>query len=259
MNEKLSNCLLLSLLAVSLMSGCAVVDHVKADMATLRAEEAYWEKQYDASAQAYREADAAGGAYAQMMLGRMYVRGVGVSKNATEGLRLITKAAESDYAPAHNMLGLWYWQGGNGLRVDRVKAVEHFRKSADLKDEFGAFCLGVAYARGQGVRANANEALNWFREAEKRGYVVDQRLLSEDGLASYMRRSSTSAASDEEQRKLTRHIQAALQKKGYDPGPVDGIYGPKTRNAIEDFQKASGIPVDGKANRAILDALMSTK
>lgn len=259
MNKKLSTSLLLPLLGAALMSGCAVVDHVKADMATLKAEEAYSEKKFEAAAHSYQTADAAGGGYAQMMLGRMHVRGVGVRKDATEGRRLITKAADGGYAPAHNMLGLWYWQGGNGLRADRAKAVEHFRQSADLKDGFGAFMMGVSHARGQGVRANADEALRWFREAEKRGFAVDQRLLSEDGLNSYMRRTSVAVARDEDQRALMRQLQEALLKRGYDPGPVDGVYGAKTRKAIESFQNAAGLPVDGRASRSVLDAIKAAQ
>lgn len=259
MNYILSNCLLLQFVGLVLLSGCTVVDHVKADMATLQAEEAYSEKKFEAAAHSYQTAGAAGGGYAQMMLGRMYVRGLGVRKDVSEGRRLITEAAYGGYAPAHNMLGLWYWQGGNGIRADRVKAVEHFRKSAELDDEFGAFMMGVAHARGQGVRASADDSLRWFHEAKRRGFEVDSRLLSEDGLTSYMRRSTAGVARDDDQRMLMRQIQEALLKRGYDPGPIDGIYGAKTRKAIEEFQKAAGIAIDGKANRNLLDTLKAAK
>lgn len=40
-------------------------------------------------------------------------------------------------------------------------------------------------------------------------------------------------------------VQARLIRLGYDPGPLDGWYGPKTRAAVEAFQKAQGIRVDG--------------
>ena len=185
----------------------------------------------------------------------MYVRGVGVRKDVVEGRRLITKAADAGYAPAHNMLGLWLWQGGDGVRADRSKAVEHFRQSAELKDGFAAFMMGVAHARGQGVGASAEEALRWFSEAEKRGFEVDRRLLSEDGLAAYMRRFAAASAQNDAQRTLVRQIQEALRQRGYEPGPVDGLYGARTRKAIEDFQRASGKTVDGKAERSVLDAL----
>ena len=43
-----------------------------------------------------------------------------------------------------------------------------------------------------------------------------------------------------------REIQAVLKSAGYDPGPVDGVYGPKTVAAVEEFQRKVGIGVDGK-------------
>jgi peptidoglycan hydrolase-like protein with peptidoglycan-binding domain len=42
-----------------------------------------------------------------------------------------------------------------------------------------------------------------------------------------------------------REIQTRLQNLGYNPGPIDGILGPKTEAAIRDFQAARGLIVDG--------------
>src|SRR5260370_39810874 len=33
-----------------------------------------------------------------------------------------------------------------------------------------------------------------------------------------------------------RRAQQALQAKGFDPGPIDGVVGPKTEDAIRNFQ-----------------------
>ncbi len=44
----------------------------------------------------------------------------------------------------------------------------------------------------------------------------------------------------------TKEIQAALKNAGYYSGAIDGKLGPKTKKAIEDFQKANGLKVDGK-------------
>lgn len=41
-------------------------------------------------------------------------------------------------------------------------------------------------------------------------------------------------------------IQAALKNSGYYSGNVDGKIGPKSKKAIEDFQKANGLTADGK-------------
>ncbi len=43
-----------------------------------------------------------------------------------------------------------------------------------------------------------------------------------------------------------RQIQTALKNAGYDPGPIDGKIGAKTRKAVKDFQAANGLKADGK-------------
>lgn len=40
-------------------------------------------------------------------------------------------------------------------------------------------------------------------------------------------------------------IQTALNTRGYDAGPADGIIGPGTRGALRDFQQANGLIADG--------------
>ena len=42
-------------------------------------------------------------------------------------------------------------------------------------------------------------------------------------------------------------VQRGLQRLGYECGPVDGIYGPKTRNAITKYQQDHALLVDGRA------------
>ncbi len=41
-------------------------------------------------------------------------------------------------------------------------------------------------------------------------------------------------------------IQTALKNANFYNGPIDGKIGPKTKKAIEEFQKANGLKVDGK-------------
>ncbi|MCX5693229.1 MAG: peptidoglycan-binding protein [Candidatus Omnitrophica bacterium] len=46
-------------------------------------------------------------------------------------------------------------------------------------------------------------------------------------------------------RPTTKEIQTALKNAGYDPGSPDGKIGPRTRQAIKDFQKSKGLVPDG--------------
>jgi peptidoglycan hydrolase-like protein with peptidoglycan-binding domain len=42
-----------------------------------------------------------------------------------------------------------------------------------------------------------------------------------------------------------RDLQEALKALGYDPGPIDGVFGTTTETAVKAFQQARGITVDG--------------
>jgi hypothetical protein len=50
-------------------------------------------------------------------------------------------------------------------------------------------------------------------------------------------------------------LQVALRSTGLNPGPVDGISGPRTRRAVRSFQRARGITVDGLAGPQTRGAL----
>lgn len=50
-------------------------------------------------------------------------------------------------------------------------------------------------------------------------------------------------------------LQNALKLKGFDPGKVDGDFGPKTKAAVIDFQKKQGLSADGVAGPQTLEAL----
>lgn len=55
-----------------------------------------------------------------------------------------------------------------------------------------------------------------------------------------------------------RSIQRQLQNKGFNPGAVDGIAGPKTYNAVIAFQKANGLTADGMVGPASLAKLSNS-
>jgi peptidoglycan hydrolase-like protein with peptidoglycan-binding domain len=41
------------------------------------------------------------------------------------------------------------------------------------------------------------------------------------------------------------HLQSTLEARGYDPGPVDGDFGPRTEAAVKEYQEAHGLTADG--------------
>ena len=60
------------------------------------------------------------------------------------------------------------------------------------------------------------------------------------------------AAQDAE---LITKVQSALKDKGLDPGPIDGLMGPRTSSALRDFQIQNDIQVSGKIDKETLRRL----
>ncbi|MGD1714051.1 peptidoglycan-binding domain-containing protein [Dapis sp. BLCC M172] len=44
-------------------------------------------------------------------------------------------------------------------------------------------------------------------------------------------------------------LQTRLEKMGFNPGPIDGVFGVKTTGAVKEFQKSQGIKADGIVNQ----------
>lgn len=62
-----------------------------------------------------------------------------------------------------------------------------------------------------------------------------------------LRRGSTGAK--------VRELQTLLRNQGFDPGPIDGDFGPLTENAVRAFQRSKGLVVDGVVGVATWTAL----
>lgn len=60
-------------------------------------------------------------------------------------------------------------------------------------------------------------------------------------------------------RNAIRTVQEALKERGDYGGGVDGFYGPRTRAAIEVFQRSQGLMVTGLPDQETLSALLSRK
>jgi len=43
----------------------------------------------------------------------------------------------------------------------------------------------------------------------------------------------------------TSNLQRLLKLKGFDPGGIDGVFGPRTEAALKVLQEAAGLDVDG--------------
>ena len=53
-------------------------------------------------------------------------------------------------------------------------------------------------------------------------------------------------------------LQWQLAVHGYDPGASDGSVGPRTQDAIQQYQADAGLPVDGQPSTKLLEHLQYT-
>jgi peptidoglycan hydrolase-like protein with peptidoglycan-binding domain len=58
---------------------------------------------------------------------------------------------------------------------------------------------------------------------------------------------------DQMERAYIIGLQEELQAHGYKPGPVDGVLGARTKQAIRQYQKDAGLQVNGVASKELLD------
>jgi peptidoglycan hydrolase-like protein with peptidoglycan-binding domain len=50
-------------------------------------------------------------------------------------------------------------------------------------------------------------------------------------------------------------VQTRLRRLGFNPGPADGVAGPRTVAAVRAFQAANGLPVTGSLDSRLFDDL----
>ena len=63
--------------------------------------------------------------------------------------------------------------------------------------------------------------------------------------------SGPSSAKSGKGQSFVRNIQSGLARLGYNPGPIDGIAGHRTKLAIRQYQKNKNLPVDGRVARSL--------
>jgi len=72
-------------------------------------------------------------------------------------------------------------------------------------------------------------------------------------------RASSSVDSISYSHNLVQRLQRKLTELNYNPGPVDGIWGPKTRNALMKYQEENNLAITGKIDSEIKKHLLNRR
>lgn len=135
-----------------------------------RGEDLYRRHQ-DADAYAlYLKAAEAGYAPAQTMVGLMLKYGDGVAKDIVAAQVWLLKSAEQGVAEAQNEYAIMIYYGHDGIEAEPDKAVPWFRKAADQGNTNAQTMLAEAYYFGKGVEKNVDEAFRLYSLAANRGH-----------------------------------------------------------------------------------------
>jgi localization factor PodJL len=233
----------------------------------------------------FQRAAAQGLAPAQYRLGALYEKGQGVPQDRSAAQIWYQRAAEQGNVKAmHNLAVLL--AGGTDGGADYARAARWFLRAAELGLADSQYNLAVLHERGLGIERDLGAAYKWFAiasamgdaEAEKRMNALagqlDPAALARASAAYQSWRAAPldrtanfvelapefelgeaprATAGDS----LVARAQTLLGRLGYDPGPADGVSGPRTRDAISAFERDRGLPETGSATPGVIEHLES--
>ncbi len=220
-------------------------------------------------------------------LAKLYETGQGVGQDSKTARQLTERAARGGNRIAMHDLALYYAEEGGrgGVEMDMPTAASWFEKAAQRGVVDSQYNLGILYESGQGLPQDLESALVWYSIAGAQGdqmaasrVSVLRKTLGEDKIARADTRIAafTPARIDEEANGIFTNVpwakpakvanngaekstiiqtQTLLNTLGYAVGTADGAIGPKTKNAILNFQRNNGLTETGTVNSELIERL----
>lgn len=164
---------------------------------------------------------------------------------------------------------------GKDVRAgDFAVDVDRWRSLAEQGDAAAQYKLGVMHANGRGAPRDYITAYKWLNIAGAQGTekaikgrdaVARKMTPAEVEIAQRLAREALSLGGGEiftgevparlnemTAQDLNREGQRLLNARGFDVGFADGIAGPRTRAAVREFERQSGLPLTGKITPEIV-------
>lgn len=217
----------------------------------------------------FTEAANNGVANAKYNLGVLYHQGLGVSADMDKAMQLYKQASEMDHPEAQYNLGIANIEG-IGMPYNPGNAARYFESAAQQGVVEAAYNLGLIYENGLLGETQPDIALTWYKYAADSGSPeaksAMRQLASSLGVSiedisriiENVKRSHTSFSNAHDTRSLIASTQSELMTRGLYPGPVDGMLGPMTRKAIENFQRSANLRDDGEPSIELLQYLKAS-
>jgi formylglycine-generating enzyme required for sulfatase activity/TPR repeat protein len=179
---------------------------------------------------------------AQQFLGSVYYHGNGVEKDYRTALKWLKKGIRKEAdADTFSTIGLIYVEGGGGVERSYTNAKPWFLKAAKLGNVGAQAMLGIQFYEGRGVYQDYSEAYFWLSlaasQSDKEEFVTYRRKA-----AAYL---TLQKIQDINKHVKIAYAQQRLLNRGYYGGPIDGVVGRTTTQAVQDLQLFKGLPITG--------------
>jgi localization factor PodJL len=215
-----------------------------------------------AGAKWINEAAARGEPRAQYAVGAALYNGTGVGQDYARAAEYLGAAAEQGHADAQFLLGECY-ANGRGVPKNLSWAARWYGKSAAQGQPDGAFSYGVVQAAGLGLPTNMPWGYAWLDIASEHGHAkagevraaIANKMTPAEIATGRQRAQAFAPAStvDFADRPTVMYVQHSLNQLGFNAGTVDGLMGPRTRNAIKAYLSSVG---DSSGGDSVTPALV---
>jgi len=141
-----------------------------------RGRQAYQVKDYELALKTFKPLAKAGYPKAQIYLGTIYDKGLGVARDLKRAMYWFEKSAEQGGVKLQYDLGARYLHGKDVVH-DYGKAIYWWRKAADAGSSQAQYNLALLYIRGEGIEVDHGKAIELFRLAAEQGLADAQYAL----------------------------------------------------------------------------------
>jgi TPR repeat protein len=201
----------------------------------------------------------AGYPFAQFLVAIMMANGEGGAANPDGASNWMFEAATAGLSAAQYRYGL------SLVDSDPDAALPWLLKAARQGHVGATYALASVLATNPGNQDRLNRALYWTHLALRGGHPDAPRLLASlrgantPGNTSNQSGNRPAAAAPVpavQQPNLIARMQDALSRLGYDPGPVDGMMGARTRTAIRAFERSVDLSETGSPSEEVLQRML---
>ena len=148
----------------------------------------------------------------------------------------------------------WDFRSGGNDRKALVPTLPRGRESSEAFPNPSARCRAAGIGGSHPALGSARPPSTAVTPA-RRTWSARWRRRCASGLLLVVLLVGAGAAENAAADSTTEAVQRALVERDFDPGPIDGAMGPRTRSALSAFQRAVGLPDTGRADAATLEAL----